>query len=92
MASAPPVEAAFEGKRGQHPAGSRPHLRPFFPIFVLRNKKSTEIIVISLDIFVFCAILVHVNQIPESAPGFFQTAITTFSIGFINNMVRRPIK
>ena len=57
-----------------------------------RSKKSTEIIVISLDIFVFCAILVHVNQIPEAAPGFFQTAITTFSIGFINNMVRRPIK
>ena len=44
------------------------------------GKKSTKIIAFALDFFFFRAILVHINLIPESAPGFFQNRITTFLI------------
>ena len=44
------------------------------------GKKSTKIIAFALDFSVFRAILVHINSIPESPPGFFPNRITTFLI------------
>lgn len=44
---------------------------PFILFF--RTKKSTKKIIFSLDIFVFRAILVHINSIPEATTVFFWT-------------------
>lgn len=58
------------------------------------GKKSTKFIAFTLDFSVFRAILVHINSIPESPPGFFPNRITTFLIEIkkTNNTARSPIK
>ncbi len=58
------------------------------------GKKSTKFIAFALDFSVFRAILVHINSIPESPPGFFPNQITTFLIEIkkTNNTARSPIK
>jgi len=43
----------------------------------MHNKKSTKFIAFALDIFVFRAILIHINSIPETAP-FFSEPIHNF--------------